>query len=168
MSRFVPLQLASADRCTFTHECTGCRKINNQGEQRVADQLCIGLADADIQEDLLKDPNQAMTVEETIRFVEIRAAGKVPLGTPVTWCPRMVICTKKNGSLRRTINFQPLNRAVPRLTKKTVFDAWNGYHSVALEERHRHFTTFITPWGTSPPLRATSPREMPIRHATTP
>ncbi len=69
---------------------------------------------------------------------------KVPLGTPVTWCHRMVICTKKNGSLRRTINFQPLNRhatrethhcqshfhqarAVPRQTKKTVFDAWNGY-----------------------------------------
>ena len=89
---------------------------------------------------------------------------KVPLGTPVTWCHRMVICTKKNGSLRRTINFQPLNRhatretyqcqspfhqarAVPRQTKKTVFDAWNGYHSVALAEEDRHLTTFITPWG---------------------
>ncbi len=89
---------------------------------------------------------------------------KVPLGMPVTWCRRMVICTKKNGSLRRTINFQPLNRhatrethhcqspfhqarAVPRQTKKTVFDAWNGYHSVALAEEDRHLTTFITPWG---------------------
>jgi hypothetical protein len=98
------------------------------------------------------------------RDVRLGVLEKVPLGTPVTWCHRMVICTKKNGSLRRTINFQPLNqhatrethhcpspfhqaRAVPRLTKKTVFDAWNGYHSVALEERHRHFTTFITPWG---------------------
>jgi hypothetical protein len=76
----------------------------------------------------------------------------------------MVICTKKNGSLRRTINFQPLNqhatrethhcqspfhqaRAIPRLTKKTIFDAWNGYHSVALAEEDRHYTTFITPWG---------------------
>ena len=76
-----------AEVCMFTHECTGCRKINNQGEQRVADQLCIGLADADIQEDLLKDPNQAMTVEETIRFVEIRAAGKrsaVTITTPIS------------------------------------------------------------------------------------
>ena len=89
---------------------------------------------------------------------------KVPLGTPVTWCHRLVICTKKNGSLRRTINFQPLNRhatrethhcpspfhqarAVPRGTKKIMFDAWNGYHSVALREEDRHFTTFITPWG---------------------
>ncbi len=38
-------------------------------------------------------------------------------------------------------------RAVPGNTKKTVFDAWNGYHSVALTESDRHFTTFITPWG---------------------
>ncbi len=98
------------------------------------------------------------------RDVRLGVLEMVPLGTPVTWCHRMVICTKKSGSLRRTINFQPLNqhatrethhcpspfhqaRAVPRGTKKTVFDAWNGYHSVALVEDDRHFTTFITPWG---------------------
>ena len=28
-----------------------------------------------------------------------------------------------------------------------MFDAWNGYHSVALDPADRHFTTFITPWG---------------------
>ncbi len=98
------------------------------------------------------------------RDVRLGVLEKVPLGTPITWCHRMVICTKKNGSLRRTINFQPLNkhatrethhcpspfhqaRAIPRGTKKIVFDAWNGYHSVALREEDRHFTTFITPWG---------------------
>ena len=73
----------------------------------------------------------------------------------------MIICPKKNGSLRRTIDFQALNwhatrhtqspfhqaRSVPQHTKKTVFDAWNGYHSVALDPADRHFTTFITPWG---------------------
>ncbi|CAC5367817.1 unnamed protein product [Mytilus coruscus] len=31
--------------------------------------------------------------------------------------------------------------------KKTVTDAWNGYHSVPIREEDRHFTTFITPWG---------------------
>ena len=53
----------------------------------MADQLCIGLADPEIQEDLLKDPNQAMSVEETIRFVEVRAAGKrsaVTITTPTS------------------------------------------------------------------------------------
>ncbi|SMN12499.1 hypothetical protein SPBRAN_1281 [uncultured Candidatus Thioglobus sp.] len=32
-------------------------------------------------------------------------------------------------------------------TKMTIFDAWNGYHSVALAEQDHHYTTFITPWG---------------------
>ena len=88
----------------------------------------------------------------------------VPIGTPVTWCHKMVVCPKKSGKPRRTVDLQPLNRhavrethhtqspfhqarAVPAHTRKTVFDAWNGYHSVALHEDDRHLTTFITPWG---------------------
>ena len=88
----------------------------------------------------------------------------VPVGTPVTWCHRMVVCAKKTGKPRRTVDFQPLNihatrethhtqspfhqaRAVPQGKLKTVFDAWNGYHSVPLHPDDRHLTTFITPWG---------------------
>ncbi len=41
------------------------------------------------------------------RDVRLGVLEQVPLGTPDTWCHRMVICTKKNGSLRRTINFKP-------------------------------------------------------------
>lgn len=33
----------------------------------------------------------------------------VPIGEPVTWCHRMVICAKKNSEPRRTVDFQPLN-----------------------------------------------------------
>ena len=88
----------------------------------------------------------------------------VPIGEPVTWCHRMVVCAKKNGKPRRTVDFQALNeyatrethhtmspfhqaRSVPKDTKKTVFDAWNGYHSVPIRQVDRHLTTFITPWG---------------------
>ncbi|RLJ22718.1 hypothetical protein DJ031_00320, partial [bacterium endosymbiont of Escarpia laminata] len=88
----------------------------------------------------------------------------VPVGEPVTWCHRMVVCAKKDGKPRRTVDFQPLNkyatrethhtqppfhqaRSVPQCTKKTVFDAWNGYHNVPLREEDRPLTTFITPWG---------------------
>ena len=62
------------------------------------------------------------------------------------------------------MDFQPLNahatrethhtrspyhqaRSVPKMMKKSVFDAWNGYHSVPLHPDDTHFTTFITPWG---------------------
>ena len=98
------------------------------------------------------------------RDVRLGVLEPVPIGEPVTWCHRMVICAKKNGTPRRTIDFQPLNihatrethhtqspfhqaRSVPQGKKKTVFDAWNGYHSVPLHPEDRHYTTFITPWG---------------------
>ena len=75
-----------------------------------------------------------------------------------------VICAKKNRKPHKTIDFQPLNthatrethltqypfhqaRSVPSNTKKTIFDAWNGCHSVPIRQEDRHYTTFITPWG---------------------
>ena len=98
------------------------------------------------------------------RDVRLGVLEPVPIGTHVTWCHRMVICPKKNGFLRRTIDFQALNRHASRETHhtqspfhqarsvpfnhcKTIFDAWNGYHSVSLHVEDRHYTTFITPWG---------------------
>ena len=85
--------------------------------------------------------------------VRLGVLEEVPIGTPVTWCHRMVICAKKNGKPRRTVDFQALNkhafrethhtqspfhqaRRIPNGKRKT----WNGYHSVDK-------TTFITPWG---------------------
>ena len=98
------------------------------------------------------------------RDINLGVIEPVPIGDPVTWCHRMVICAKKNGTPRRTIDFQPLNvytsrethhtqspihqaRSIPHGKKKTVFDAWNGYHTVPLHHDDRHCTTFITPWG---------------------
>ena len=89
---------------------------------------------------------------------------KVSPNTPVSWCSRMVVTAKSDGSPRRTVDLQPLNRSavrqthhtqspfhlaeqIPQRTWKTVSDAWNGYHSVPLSEEDRHYTTFITPWG---------------------
>ena len=53
-------------------------------------------------------------------------------------------------AVRETHHTQsPFHQAwsVPPRTLKTVFDAWNGYHSVSLKEEDQHLTTFITPWG---------------------
>ena len=97
--------------------------------------------------------------DEAIGVIE-----KVPSGTPTTWCHRMVVVPKKDNSPRRTVNFMPLNQysvrqthhtmspfhqasMVPANTRKTVLDAWNGYHSVFLDPSCRDLTTFITPWG---------------------
>ena len=100
-------------------------------------------------------------LEQDIRLGVIEP---VPIGEPVSWCHRMVICAKKNGKPRRTVDLQALNahatrethhtqspfhqaRAVPSNKKKSVFDCWNGYHSIPLYEGDKHLTTFITPWG---------------------
>ena len=89
---------------------------------------------------------------------------RVPYGEPVTWCHRLVVTRKHDGSPRRTVDLSPLNkfckrethgaespfhlaRRIPNNTWKTVSDAWNGYHSVPLREADRHLTTFITPFG---------------------
>ena len=39
-----------------------------------------------------------------------------------------------------------LARSVPDNSFKTVYDAWNGYHSVPIFKEDCHLTTFITPW----------------------
>ena len=87
----------------------------------------------------------------------------VPLNTPVTWCHRLIVVCKHNGEIRSAVDMQNLNDASKRQTHhtqwpfqqasivsldtyKTVTDAWNGYHSVAIKQEDRHLTTFITPW----------------------
>ena len=104
-----------------------------------------------VHDDLLRD--------EALGVIE-----RVPYGEPVTWCHRMVVTRKHDGSPRRTVDLSPLNkfcqretfsaespfhlaRRIPKGTWKTVTDAWNGYHSVPLRESDRHLTTFITPFG---------------------
>ena len=98
------------------------------------------------------------------RDVALKVIEPVPLGTPVTWCSRMIIVPKQDGTPRRTVDLQALNRAsvrqthhtespyhlatsVPPDTKKTTLDCWNSYHSALLREEDKHYTTFITKWG---------------------
>ena len=98
------------------------------------------------------------------RDVRLGVIEPVPWGTPTTWCSRMVTIAKKDGSPRRTVDLQALNAvssrqthhtespfhqatSIPHNTKKTVCDAWNGYHSIPICEEDRNLTTFITPWG---------------------
>lgn len=107
---------------------------------------------------------QDQVLKDLERDVRLGVLEKVSPNTPVTWCSRMVVTPKADGSPRRTVDLQPQNRhsvrqthhvaspfhladRIPQHTKKTVTDAWNGYHSVPICEEDRHITTFITPWG---------------------
>ena len=76
-----------AETCEFQEKCTNCDHIVDHSESRVSDQLCIGMADPDIQEDLMEEATKRMTVEQTLRFVEKKATGKraaIALKAPTT------------------------------------------------------------------------------------
>ena len=96
---------------------------------------------------------------------------KVPVGEATEWCMRMVTVPKKDGSPRRTIDFQHINKfckreahhtprpfdavsSIPPHTYKTTLDAFNGYHQVPLDEESVKLTTFITELGRYQYLRA--------------
>lgn len=95
------------------------------------------------------------------RDVALGVIERVPPGTPVTWLHNMVVTAKANGTPRRTVDLQSLNkvsdrethhtvppakqaRSIPKNQLKTVTDAWNGYHSVPVREEDRDKLTFIT------------------------
>ncbi len=61
-----------ASVCKFVKACPDCGVAVDYSEENVADVLCRGLADSEIQMDLLGDANQEMSVEETLRFVEAK------------------------------------------------------------------------------------------------
>ena len=88
---------------------------------------------------------------------------RIDSNTLTTWCSRMVVTGKADSTPRLTFDLQPQNKhSVPQThhvpspfhlanrvsqdTKKTVTNAWNGYHSVPICEEDQHVTTFITPW----------------------
>ena len=91
---------------------------------------------------------------------------QVPIGEPSVWYTRMVVVPKKDrpDRLRRTVDYQKLNSwclrethhcrspfltacRIPPNTKKSVLDAFDGYHAVEIDEDSSRLTTFITPWG---------------------
>ena len=81
---FVARLQGQAEVCRFDRKCTGCETVNSQSEDRVADQLCVGLADPDIQADLLKEPDRNQTVEELVQFIMVRVTGKQSFTTMTT------------------------------------------------------------------------------------
>ena len=86
------------------------------------------------------------------------------------WLAPMIVVPKKDNSPRRVIDFSLLNKyckrsatvtldtnrmatavPVPNAGEKIFFscmDAWNGYHSIPLDESAKNFFGFLTEFGT--------------------
>ena len=102
--------------------------------------------------------------EDLDRDVRIGVLEKVPVNTPSVWCSRMVVTSKANGTPRRTVDMQRLNKwsvrqthpmespfvlasRIPSNKFMSVVDGWNAYHSIPLHADDRNYTCFATPWG---------------------
>ena len=102
--------------------------------------------------------------EQLDKDVRLGVIEKVPPNSPVTWCHRAFWTAKTDGTPRRVVDLQALNkhcgrdthyvvppfqqaRAIPPRTWRTVTDAWNGFHSVLVREEDRHYFTFIIEHG---------------------
>ena len=53
---------------------------------------------------------QEQVFNDLERDVRLGVLEKLPQNTPVTWCSRMVVAPKADGSPRRTVDLQHLNR----------------------------------------------------------
>ena len=69
-----------ASVCKFTIKCPTCEADVNYTENILRDILTHGLADSEIQLNLLGDKNQDMALEEVFQFVEAKEAGKRSAG----------------------------------------------------------------------------------------
>ena len=67
---------SQANVCKFTLECPHCQMDVDYSNAILRDVLTRGIADPEIQLDLLQAENQDLTLEEAFRFVEAREAGK--------------------------------------------------------------------------------------------
>ena len=74
---FVARLRGQAGECKYVHPCIGCGHASSYMEAIPRDVLCRGLlVDTDIQTDLLGDPNQDMSLEQALKYVEAKEAGK--------------------------------------------------------------------------------------------
>ena len=62
--------------CKFLTNCPGCNTDVNYTESVLRDLLTKGIADPEIQLNLLGNSNQDMSLEEVFKFVESKEAGK--------------------------------------------------------------------------------------------
>ena len=111
------------------------------------------------------------TKEDIERDVRLGVLEVAPHDESTEWVCQMLAVPKKGdgAGVRRVINYKPLNKwgkRMPHVTMDpfkqvtavptpgegeemlfTTTDAWNGYHSIPLDEESRPLTTFITEWG---------------------
>ena len=99
-----------ASICKFLIKCPGCNMDVNYTENILRDVVTHGLADSEIQLDLLGEKNQDMTLEEVFQFIEAKETGKRSAG-------RLL---ETQGAEATRSQYRCANRRTSRTTKFTT------------------------------------------------
>ena len=89
------------------------------------------------------------------RDVRLGVIEPVPIGEPVTWCHRMVICAKNDGTPRRTVDFLPLNAHAFTFSPGPFCYPWQEKYCIGCLERlpqRSHLPGRQTPYNIHYPL----------------
>lgn len=78
VNHFAARLKGQAEICQYTVKCTntGCNTLVSYAEAEIKDQLCKGLADDDIQQQLLGNKDHNMSLADTVKFISAKEAGK--------------------------------------------------------------------------------------------
>ena len=92
-----------ASVCKFGSECSSCKKGVDYTNSILRDILTRGIADADIQLDVLSAKNQDMSLDEAFKFIEAKEVGKRSasrlLDSHRAEAARSMYCTHQKASL---------------------------------------------------------------------
>ena len=88
-----------ATTCQYSKQCT-CGLVVDYTEENVADALITGLADPDIKQGILGEPNQPLSMERAMSFVESRRQQKRQCHN---WT-RAALSTRSRASTRRCLD----------------------------------------------------------------
>ena len=109
------------------------------------------------------NPNYAKAIKEDLE--KLLKADFIEPVDQATWLSPIVVVPKKNGKLRKCIDFRRLNVATKKdpyplpftdevlntvigYAAYSFIDYFSGYHQVHTHENDRYKTAFITEWGT--------------------
>ena len=74
--QYVAQLRAKAEHCSFTVKCTNCNESISYANPMISDQLTVGLADKDIQGEILAKDGQLKTFDEKLDAVQALEDGK--------------------------------------------------------------------------------------------
>ena len=124
--------------CEYFTKCHDCEKTISYADTVVRDMLTLGIADQDIQLELLGNVDQDMSLENVIKYIEVKEAGKRSTSLLQQYSETAAASTYSRNKKRQAIKCIP-ETSNKRQEAKCIFCGKCGHGlSAKLEQRRKH------------------------------